>query len=44
MFGDKEIKELLEIMIVLKENGIDIVLVMQEKFRKRLFKQLSHDE
>lgn len=42
--GDKEIKELLEIMLVLKDKGIDIVSVMQEKFKKRLFEQLSYDE
>lgn len=44
MVGDEEIKELLEIMLVLKEKGIDIVSVMQEKFRKRLFEQLSYEE
>lgn len=44
MVGDKEIKELLEIMLVMKDKGIDIVLVMQEKFKKRLFEQLSYKE
>lgn len=44
MVGDEEIKELLEIMLVLKDKGIDILSVMQEKFKKKLLEQLSYDE
>lgn len=44
MVGDKEIKELLEIMLVMKDEGIDVVVVMQEKFKKKLFGQLSYEE
>lgn len=42
--GDKEIKELLEVMLMLKDKGINIGLIMQKKFKKRLFEQLSYDE
>lgn len=44
MVGDKEIKELLEIMFVMKDKGIDIGLVMQKKFKKKLFEQLCYGE
>lgn len=44
MVGDKEIKELLDIMLILKDKDIDIVTVMQEKFKKKLLEQLSYDE
>lgn len=44
LVGDEEIKELLGIMLVMKDKEIDIVTVMQEKFKKKLFEQLSYDE
>ena len=44
MVGDEEIKELLDIMLVMKDKEIDIGLIMQKKFKKRLFEQLSYEE
>lgn len=44
LINSDEIKELLNISLSLKEKNIDIVSIMQEKFKKKLFEQLSYEE
>lgn len=44
MVGEKEIKELLNFSLILKDKDIDMMLFIQKKFKKKLYEQLTYDE